>query len=99
MKLIHLLRICSVIAVSGLFACSQATEEQCDKAFDRYFELKEQGLPAIIRKVNAAEFEGKRPSFLSKCVGRIEPSVIKCWLSAESLERLHGCQVDTRILR
>lgn len=85
--------------MSATLACSQATEEQCDKAFDRYFDLKEQGTPALIRKVNAVEFEEKRPRFLSECVGRIKPSVISCWLNAEALEELLECEVDSPILR
>ena len=44
------------------FACSQATEEQCDKAFDHYFHLKSMGVPEVIRKVDAVEFS-KTPQF------------------------------------
>jgi hypothetical protein len=95
----HILRVSSLIILSATLACSQASEEQCDKAFDRYFELKEQGTPAMIRKVNAVAFEEKRPRFLSQCVGRIKPSVIRCWLNAETLEQLNECEVDSPILR
>lgn len=99
MRLIHILRVSSLLIFSATLACSQASEEQCDKAFDRYFDLKEQGTPAVIRKVNAIEFEEKRPQFLSQCVGRINPSVISCWLNADTLEQLLECEVDSPILR
>ena len=95
----HILRVFSAITFGATLACSQATEEQCDKAFDRYFDLKEQGTPAVIRKVNAVEFEEKRPRFLSQCVGRIKPSVISCWVNSKTLEQLHECEVDGPILR
>ena len=80
-------------------ACSQATEEQCDKAFDHYFELKEHGVPEMIRKVNAVEFEEKRPRFLSQCVGRIKPSIVTCWLRAETFEQLNECEAENPIMK
>ena len=81
------------------FACSQVTEEQCDKAFDHYFDLKSQGIPEVIRKVDAIEFEVKRPQFLSECVGRTKPEVLSCWFEAETLEALKRCESNNTILR
>jgi len=88
-----------LLVICGILACSHATEEQCDKAFDHYFELKEHGVPDMIRKVNAVAFEEKRPRFLSQCVGRIKPSVVTCWLRAETFEQLNQCEADSPILR
>jgi hypothetical protein len=94
-----IVRVFVLLVIGGALGCSQATEEQCDKAFDHYFELKEYGIPEMIRKVNAVEFEEKRPRFLSQCVGRIKPSVITCWLRADTFEQLNGCETDNPILR
>ena len=81
------------------FACSQATEEQCDKAFDHYFHLKSMGVPEVIRKVDAVEFEVKRPQFLSECVGRTKTAILSCWFKAETLQALKQCESNNTILR
>ena len=99
MRLIHIVQFCSLLVIGGTLACSQATEEQCDKAFDHYFNLKEHGIPEVIRKVDAVEFEEKRPRFLSQCVDRIKPSVLSCWLRAKTFDQLDECETDNPILR
>ena len=99
MGLSNIIRVFTVLVIGCSLGCSQATEEQCDKAFDHYFDLKEHGIPPMIRKVNAVEFEERRPRFLSQCVGHVKPAVITCWLSAETLEQLTECEVNNPMLR
>ena len=92
-------RLIVTLLVIFCIACSQATEEQCDKAFDHYFDLKSKGMPQVIRKVDAVAFEVKRPQFLSECVGRTKPEVLSCWFKAETLEALKQCESNNTILR
>ena len=82
-----------------LFACSKPTETQCDQAFDHYFSIKMKGVPNVIQKVESTKYEDRRAEFLSRCVGSVDKTVIRCWLDASTIEDIESCKPTESILR
>ena len=78
--------------------CDKASEKDCDQAFDHYFELKMKGIPEVIQKVEAVEFERKRAGFLTRCVDETKVEVLRCWRKANSLDALSKCEDSGKIL-
>ena len=82
-----------------LSACSKPTETQCDQAFDHYFSIKMKGVPDVIQKVESTKYEERRAEFLSRCVGSVNKTVIRCWLDASTIEDIESCKSSDSMLR
>ena len=79
------------LCLPGMVACSKASEDECDQAYERLIELRTDGQPAEVQKVKRSQLEKDRPRFLETCVGKVKPEVIRCWLDAEREEELARC--------
>ena len=89
-----LFRAALLFLTLGIAACDHVSEQQCDQAFDHYFSLKMKGTPEVIKKVESVEFERRRAAFLTRCVDRAKPPLLKCWIKAETLIAIKECQRD-----
>ena len=83
-----------ILLTFSMAAFERVSEKQCDQAFDHYFSLKMKGTPEVIKKVESVEFERRRAAFLTRCVDRAKPPLIKCWIKAETLLAINECQRD-----
>ncbi len=79
------------LCLLGMLACSKASEDDCDRAYERLIELRTKGQPEEVKQVRRAQLDKDRPQFLETCVGKVKPEVIKCWLSAATEDALGKC--------
>ena len=79
------------LGLVGMLGCSKASEDECDRAYERLIELRTEGQPEQVKQVKRAQLEKDRPQFLQTCVGQVKPEVIKCWLTATSEDALGKC--------
>ena len=72
--------------------CMRADESDCDRAYEKWIDLKTKGEPEVLRKIKANQLDKQRPRFLSECVGKTSKSVIECWLNAKDQSQLERCE-------
>ena len=75
----------------ALVGCSKASEEDCDRAYEQLIELRTSNQPTEVKQIKRAQMDRDRPEFLERCVGKVKPEVIHCWLKSSTEEQLEKC--------
>ena len=68
------------LCLPGMVACSKASEDECDQAYERLIEIRVEGQPAEVQKVKRSQL--KRIGPVPETGSKVRPEVIRCWLNS-----------------